>query len=198
MPIDKSVGKLKGLLKKKKITENPLINGFLENDEYFALFEKAILVPSEENKNKVEEVFKSYYEKIRINAYFNNLIKYYAIDFDKKVRKINHRFALTLDKPVGAEETEIGTLKDFLTGNMVVEETENDDKTLREEISNEILYKALEVLTETQYKVLDLIYVKNLTKKEVANLVNSSPQNVSNIHSKAIKKLKNSIVGGQK
>lgn len=198
MPIDKSVGKLKGLLKKKKITENPLINGFLENDEYFALFEKAILVPSEENKNKVEEVFKSYYEKIRINAYFNNLIKYYAIDFDKKVRKINHRFALTLDKPVGAEETEIGTLKDFLTGNMVVEETENDDKTLREEISNEILYKALEVLTETQYKVLDLIYVKNLTKKEVANLVNSSPQNVSNIHSKAIKKLKNSIGGGQK
>lgn len=197
MSIDKSIGKLKEILKKNKITENPLINGFLEDDEYFALFEKAISAPTEENKNKVEEVFKSYYEKIRMNAYFNNLIKYYSIDFDKKVRKINQRFALTLDKPVGAEETEIATLKDFLPGNMVVEETESDDKTLREEISHEILYEALEVLTETQYKILDLIYVKNLTKKEVANLVNSTPQNVSNIHSKAIKKLKNSIGGEQ-
>ncbi|MBD8589757.1 sigma-70 family RNA polymerase sigma factor [Peribacillus simplex] len=183
---------VKDLLNKGKIMVNPLLRGFLEDEEYFSLFEKAILDPTEENKDMVEEVFKSHYEKIRLESYLKNLIRYYSIDFDKKVRKIRGRFTLSLDKPIGFFES----FKDLIVDENAEDfDSEPENKTLRDEVDNELLVQALDVLTESQYKILDLIYIKNLSKSEIANLINSSPQNISQIHNKAIKKLKKSIAG---
>ncbi|WP_107842051.1 sigma-70 family RNA polymerase sigma factor [Metasolibacillus meyeri] len=190
--VDNSSLKIKKLLNNNKVLENPLVKSFLEDEEHFTLFENAILNPTQENKNKVEVMFKSYYEKIRINSYFKNLIRYYAIDFDKKIRRINNRYVLSLDRQIGKDDAESETFKELIEneGEMSFE---SEEITLRDEISNELLFQALEVLTETQYTVLDLIYVKNFTRTEVAKLMNSSPQNISNIHKKAIAKLKNCI-----
>lgn len=130
-------------------------------------------------------MFKLYYEKVRMDAYIFNLIKYYAIDFDKKIKKLNNRYLLSLDKPTIKDEKL--NLIDSI-GNSIQFTTEC--KTLRDEITDEIIIRALNSLTDYQYKILDLIYVKNLTQKEIAALVNSSPQNISNIHKKALRKLK--------
>ncbi|MCR6525379.1 sigma-70 family RNA polymerase sigma factor [Lysinibacillus capsici] len=176
------------------LKRNPLIAGFLKDNDHYEHYEKAILNPTTENKNKVEEMFKSYYEKVRMNAYIFSLIKYYAIDFDKKVKKLNNRYVLTLDKP--AINDEKVNLIDSLKSSI---QFTTECKTLKDEITDEKTIRALNSLTDYQYKILDLIYVKSLTNKEIAALVNSTPQNISNIHKKALKKLKlNLLKEGEK
>lgn len=101
------------------------------------------------------------------------------------IKKLNNRYLLSLDKPTIKDEKL--NLIDSI-GNSIQFTTEC--KTLRDEITDEIIIRALNSLTDYQYKILDLIYVKNLTQKEIAALVNSSPQNISNIHKKALRKLK--------
>lgn len=172
-------------IEENDLKKEPLIAGFLKDNRHYELYEKAILNPTIENKNKVEEIFKLYYEKVRMDAYIFNLIKYYAIDFDKKIKKLNNRYLLSLDKPTIKDEKL--NLIDSI-GNSI--QFTNECKTLRDEITDEIIIRALNSLTDYQYKILDLIYVKNLTQKEIAALVNSSPQNISNIHKKALRKLK--------
>lgn len=172
-------------IEENDLKKEPLIAGFLKDNRHYELYEKAILNPTIENKNKVEEMFKLYYEKVRMDAYIFNLIKYYAIDFDKKIKKLNNRYLLSLDKPTIKDEKL--NLIDSI-GNSIQFTTEC--KTLRDEITDEIIIRALNSLTDYQYKILDLIYVKNLAQKEIAALVNSSPQNISNIHKKALRKLK--------
>ena len=183
--------KTKEIIEKNNLLKNPLIKGFLNNEENYHLFQKAILFPNLENKNKVEEVFAKHYEQVRIDSYFRNLIKYFSIDFDKKIRKLNNRFYLTLDKPIGTESETI-THKDLIPEENKIKFGE---QTLHNEIGDESLFQALEILSESQYRILELIYVKNLTNIEIAGLMNSSPQNISNIHRKAIRKLRKDLVG---
>ncbi|MED1865861.1 sigma-70 family RNA polymerase sigma factor [Fictibacillus nanhaiensis] len=57
-------------------------------------------------------------------------------------------------------------------------------------IENERLFQAINLLTSKQQKVLDLIYVQGFNNKEVADLFKETPQNISNIHKQAIKKIK--------
>ncbi|MEY9980603.1 sigma-70 family RNA polymerase sigma factor [Lysinibacillus sp. RC79] len=196
MSINTTSKEVANLLNNSKVLENPVVKSFLENEEHFSLFEIAISTPTQENRNKVELMFKNHYEKIRINSYFKNLIRFYSIDFDKRIRKINNRFVLSLDRKIGKDDSKSETFKE-----LIEDESEinfgTEDTTLRDEISNELLYQALEILTESQYRILDLIYVKNLTRTEIAKLMNSSPQNISNIHQKAVAKLKDRIRGGK-
>lgn len=174
--------------------KNPLIKGFLENEENFRLFQKAVLSPTKENKTKVEEKFSSYYEKVRMVAYYHRLIKQYAIDFDKRLRKARDKYSLTLETPLESGNEEAETLLSLIPDEKVNENIIYE-KTLKEAISDEKLYNALKSLTETQYRILELIYARGLTTKEIADIIKSTPKNVSNIHRKAIKKLRKIMVG---
>ncbi|KGT37546.1 sigma-70 family RNA polymerase sigma factor [Weizmannia sp. CD-2023] len=186
--------KVKDLLNTSRVLKNPLIKGFLENEENFRLFQKAVLSPTKENKTKVEEKFSSYYEKVRMVAYYHRLIKQYAIDFDKRLRKARDKYSLTLETPLESGNEEAETLLSLIPDEKVNENIIYE-KTLKEAISDEKLYNALKSLTETQYRILELIYARGLTTKEIADIIKSTPQNVSNIHRKAIKKLRKIMVG---
>ncbi|NNV00968.1 hypothetical protein ETC02_17585 [Geobacillus sp. DSP4a] len=56
-------------------------------------------------KSQVQLVVKSL-------KYISNLIRFFSIDFDKKIRKLNQRFLLTLDQPL-AEDNNV-SMKDLL------------------------------------------------------------------------------------
>ena len=62
----------------------------------------------------------------------------------------------------------------------VVEESELKDK----------LEEALEILTEKEKKVVLLYYYEDLTLKEISRVMEVSESRVSQLHSKALKKLK--------
>lgn len=179
--------------KYSKSLSKPLIKNFLKDESNYVLLINYILQPNHDNKSKVDDSFKKYYKKIRDIKYYSNLIKFFSIDYDKKVKKFKSRFTLTLDQPIGDQMS--GSLKDYLVdpkseGNYHLEESYKEEESLYNLVENECLLKAFECLTKKQLKILEYIYVKKLNNKEIAKLIDSSEQNVSNTHTKAIKKLR--------
>ena len=64
-----------------------------------------------------------------------------------------------------------------------------EDSMLRQELL-EILTKAIESLRENEQTVISLYYHKNLSMKEIAQVMEVSEPRISQIHSRAIQKLK--------
>jgi RNA polymerase sigma factor (sigma-70 family) len=174
----------------KEALENPIIKGFLADENNYDLVVRAIIEPNKSNREKVDEAFTDHYNKIKKIKYINNLIRFFSIDFDKKIRKLNQRFLLTLDQPFTDDNSL--TMKDLLIDRNTNTDV-NEPCPLKEQIENEKLYQALDVLTQKQVLVLEMIYVNNLSLREIADILDSTPQNVSNLHKKALKKLKKEI-----
>ncbi|MED3778033.1 sigma-70 family RNA polymerase sigma factor [Geobacillus stearothermophilus] len=172
----------------QKALENPIIKGFLANKNNYELVVKAIIEPTKANREKVDEAFTKHYNHIKKIKYINNLIRFVSIDYDKKVRRLNQHFLLTLDQPLSNNNR--STMKDLIIDDSNVE---LDDMSLKNQIQNEKLYKSLNVLTQKQVLILEMIYVNNLSLHEIAKILGSTPQNVSNIHRKALKKLQKEI-----
>jgi RNA polymerase sigma factor (sigma-70 family) len=174
----------------KKALENPIVKGFLSNKNNFELVVRALTEPSKMNREKVDQAFTEHYKKVKKIKYISNLIHFFSIDFDKKIRKLNQRFLLTLDQPL-AEDNNV-SMKDLLMDTHTSTNV-NEQRSLKDQIENERLYRALDVLTQKQVLILEMIYVNNLTLREIANILDSTPQNVSNLHRKALEKLKREI-----
>ena len=64
-----------------------------------------------------------------------------------------------------------------------------EDSMLRQELL-EILTKAIESLRENEQTVISLYYHKNLSMKEIAQVMEVSEPRISQLHSRAIQKLK--------
>lgn len=78
-----------------------------------------------------------------------------------------------------------GTVKEF-RNNTYIEPEEAMDK---EEVKK-MLMEALELLTEKEKKVVLLYYYEDLTLKEVASVLEVSESRISQLHSKALEKMK--------
>ena len=78
-----------------------------------------------------------------------------------------------------------GTVKEFRNSTYI----EPEDAVDREEIKN-MLMEALELLTEKEKKVVLLYYYEDLTLKEVAGVLEVSESRISQLHSKALEKMK--------
>lgn len=64
------------------------------------------------------------------------------------------------------------------------------DNHLLENIESEPLINALKTLTNRQLMILDMIYHKQFTPKEISDILQTTPQNISNLHRKSLRKLK--------
>ncbi|AMA71541.1 hypothetical protein ACH33_00960 [Aneurinibacillus sp. XH2] len=58
------------------------------------------MFPTKENQEKLDEVFKTFYLKIRLLNFIFKTIYYIAINYNKKIRKHKQRYLLILDKSV--------------------------------------------------------------------------------------------------
>lgn len=91
----------------------------------------------------------------------------------------------------------ISSLEDFMDqGNEVRSSTNpsylrnEPENVVEEQELKEILAEALESLTEKEKKVVLLYYYEELTLKEISNVMEVSESRVSQLHSKALKKMK--------
>ena len=73
-------------------------------------------------------------------------------------------------------------------------ELEFNYESLLDSIEDEQLIEALKSLSDKQLLVLELIYFKGLTLKEISKIIQTTPQNVSNLHRKSLKKLKQILI----
>ncbi|MFM9532601.1 sigma-70 family RNA polymerase sigma factor [Lysinibacillus sp. IITD104] len=154
--------------------------------------QKAILYPTDLNKKLVDESFQSHYINVRKIKYVSNLIYFFSLDFDKKRRRLQKRSLLILDK--GLSEEGETTLKEL------IEDTRNENGLdhligggLLDNIEDVQLLKSLQKLTVKQLQILEMIYVKELSIKEIAQILKTTPQNISNHHRKALNKLNHSL-----
>lgn len=171
---------------------NPIIKSFLSDSQNLYLVQKAILYPTDLNKKLVDESFQSHYINVRKIKYVSNLIYFFSLDFDKKRRRLQNRSLLILDKRL-SEEGET-------TQKELIEDLRNENGLdhligggLLDRIEDVQLLKSLQKLTVKQLQILEMIYVKELSIKEIAQLLQTTPQNISNHHRKALNKLNHSL-----
>lgn len=94
----------------------------------------------------------------------------------------------------------ISSIEDFLEqGNEVKASTNRNyarvepERVVEEQELKEKLEEALELLTEKEKKVILLYYYEDLTLKEISRVMEVSESRVSQLHSKALKKLKTGL-----
>ncbi|MGM0940282.1 MAG: sigma-70 family RNA polymerase sigma factor [Bacillota bacterium] len=165
--------------------ENPIIKSFLKNRENLQLVLTAILDPTKYNMDMVDSVFQLHCVRIKKIKYISNLIYFFSIDFDKRKKREYHRNLLILDKPFPNDITT--SPKD-----LIIDEQKSDiayGDSLLDHIENEQLVMALKKLSQKQLRILEMVYLENRSLKEVAEILQLSPQNTSNHHRKALKKI---------
>ena len=69
-----------------------------------------------------------------------------------------------------------------------VEETKVEETELKEK-----LQEAMEQLTEKEHKVILLYYYEDLTLKEISKILEVSESRVSQLHTKAVTKMRNTM-----
>ncbi|MBQ9233310.1 MAG: FliA/WhiG family RNA polymerase sigma factor [Lachnospiraceae bacterium] len=94
----------------------------------------------------------------------------------------------------------ISSIEDFLEQGNEVKASSNrsyariePEKVVEESELKEKLEDALNLLTEKEKKVVVLYYYEDLTLKEISKVMEVSESRVSQLHSKALKKLKNGL-----
>ncbi|MGG3522557.1 sigma-70 family RNA polymerase sigma factor [Bacillus pseudomycoides] len=183
---------------KEKMNE-PIVRNFLKDKENYALFQEAILNPTEENTSMLNNAFAEYYRKVKVINYISNLVYFYSIDFDKRISLYKKRNLFSLTVPHEETDKSLNNL-DALTSSeedLTYNDFENMNKKddLKDHIDDDLLYKALDVLSDKQIRILTLMYLNDHTNKEVAEILNESVQTISYNHNKALSKIKEFMEG---
>ncbi|WP_240675674.1 FliA/WhiG family RNA polymerase sigma factor [Ammoniphilus sp. CFH 90114] len=93
---------------------------------------------------------------------------------------------LSLDEPVHDEEEQ----KAFRQSFIVDEKAKDPQKSLDEAVQKRILADAIDRLSEKERTVVSLFYYEDLTLTEIAEIMSLSPSRISQIHSKALLRIR--------
>ncbi|CAM4111675.1 hypothetical protein [Lederbergia lenta] len=121
--------------------ENPIIKSFMSDKRHFELVKEAVLMPTNSNKERVDNAFKKHYTKIKKTKYVSSLIYFFSIDFDKKNRKLNKQQQLILDKSI-SNDNNTTTPKELIQDESAVISGVFSTRLI-DHIENEKLYSGL-------------------------------------------------------
>ncbi|WP_019241034.1 MULTISPECIES: sigma-70 family RNA polymerase sigma factor [Bacillus] len=184
--------------KRKKYLDNDIIHSFLKNPENDKLLMQYVEHPSTFNKNQLDKAFKCFYFNIRFVSFISSTLYFNAINFDKKNRKHNNSHSLILERSIDEEGNLF--LKDTIVDEKAQEKMDNCFvHTIMDYIDEPLLYEAITLLTDKQKEIIHLYYVDCLNDTEISKILNTSQQNVSKIHQKALEKIRSYIIlkGGE-
>ncbi|WP_248926348.1 FliA/WhiG family RNA polymerase sigma factor [Paenibacillus hamazuiensis] len=108
-------------------------------------------------------------------------------EFQQMVQDIAVTTICSIDDPIKDEESE--TRLSLL----VDEKAKNPEYKVNEFFLKETLAKAIDRLTEKERTVVSLFYYEELSLSEIAEVMNLSPSRISQLHSKAILRLRGSL-----
>lgn len=162
----------------------PIVAYFLRDSNNLTLLQNAIDNPSQENRKKLDDAFREHYTRAKILTYVSKLIYFYSIDYDKRVSVSKKRQILNCvtDGDLVSKPTEC-----------IFEEKQKD---FCEVIENERLYTSFKSLNKEQKRIIELLYLYQMTNNEIAISLDMSKQLVSYYHRTALKKLKKAMIKG--
>ncbi|MEW9667660.1 FliA/WhiG family RNA polymerase sigma factor [Ammoniphilus sp. 3BR4] len=93
---------------------------------------------------------------------------------------------LSLDEPIHEEEEQKNSRQSFV----VDEKAKDPQKALDEAVQKQFLAEAIDQLSEKERTVVSLFYYEELTLTEIAEIMSLSPSRISQIHSKALLRIR--------
>jgi RNA polymerase sigma factor for flagellar operon FliA len=93
----------------------------------------------------------------------------------------------SLEDPIGEEESETRMTL------LIDEKAKNPEQKVNEFYLKETLAKAIDKLTAKERIVVSLFYFEELTLSEIAEVMNLSPSRISQLHSKAMSRLRGAL-----
>ncbi|MBD8591430.1 sigma-70 family RNA polymerase sigma factor [Peribacillus simplex] len=177
-----------------KFENDRLFQEFLSDGNNKAEFFSMLDEPTEEKALVLDQKFREFFRQKKILNYLYGMIKRFAVDYDKRVRRRNTNYILILDKQVeSGDDFNKNTLIDLIpsTAKTPLEETlVNEDLLFLENEELRILFANLK---QKQKDILKMYYSDGLTNKEIGQRFNKSPQYIQYWHKKSIQQLYKSL-----
>lgn len=175
------------------VLKQSVLKAFLEEENHEEELARSISNPTQLNIDQVNESFRTFYLELRLVKYLSQLIHFYSMDVNKRYRRHFARHSYIMDQPLSYDHSlylhDVLASKEPSTEQLVLDTS----KGLEELIENPRLYHQFLSLSDKQKIVLNLQYVHGLSHKEIAKKVGSTPQNISQIGARALKKLREAL-----
>lgn len=143
-----------------------------------------------EKAKKVEEAYQKLEQKYLRSVTDAEMSEYLQItekDFLAMLQEIAITTVTSFDDPIREEETE--SRMSFIVDDKAL----NPDYIVNQHFLKESLAKAINRLTEKERTVVSLFYFDDLSLSEIAEVMSLSPSRISQLHSKAILRLRGSL-----
>lgn len=143
------------------------------------------------NAKDIEKATTELYTKLGRNPSEQEIANYLGVSeekFQKMMSKTNLFYVLSLDMIL---EEAVENKKSFQLSSD--DENEQPEQSYLENEFKEILEAGIAALKENEQKVISLYYIEELNMKEIAKVMQVSEPRISQIHSRALQKLKHYI-----
>lgn len=137
----------------------------------------------EEAYQKLEQHYLRSVTDAEISQYLNVSEK----EFQQMLQEISITTVCSFDDPIKEEESETRLSL------MVDDKAKNPEYKVNEFFLKESLARAIDKLTEKERTVVSLFYYEELSLSEIAEVMSLSPSRISQLHSKAILRLRGSL-----
>ncbi|MCI3918999.1 FliA/WhiG family RNA polymerase sigma factor [Paenibacillus sp. TRM 82003] len=140
-----------------------------------------------EKARKIEDAYQKL-EQVHLRSVTDQEISAYLEvseqEFHRMLQDVSVASICSLEDPIREEESETRLTL------LVDERAKNPEDSVRELFLKDSLAKAIERLTEKERTVVSLFYYEELSLSEIAEVMSLSPSRISQLHSKAILRLR--------
>lgn len=148
-----------------------------------------------EKAKKIEDAFQHLEQNYLRSVNDSEMSKYLGVsekEYHNMLQEVAVMTLCSLEDPIREEETEtrLSTLID--------ENAKNPDYKVNEHFLKEALVKGIEKLTDKERTVVSLLYYEDLSLSEIAEVMSLSPSRISQLHSKAILRLRGNLEKNKK
>lgn len=143
-----------------------------------------------EKAKKIEEGYQHLEQQYLRSVTDSEMSSYLNIsekEFQSMLQEVAVMTLCSLEDPIREEESETRLTL------LVDEKAKNPDYKVREFYLRDSLAKGIEKLTEKERTVVSLLYYEDLSLSEIAEVMSLSPSRISQLHSKAILRLRGSL-----
>lgn len=143
-----------------------------------------------EKAKKVEEAYQLLEQRNLRSVTDAEISEYLQItenDFHQLLQEIAVTTVTSIDEPIKEDDT------DARLSLLIDDKAKNPEYTVNEVFLKETLAKAIDRLTEKERIVVSLFYFEELSLSEIAEVMSLSPSRISQLHSKAVLRLRGSL-----
>ncbi|MDF2670709.1 MAG: polymerase sigma factor SigD [Paenibacillus sp.] len=143
-----------------------------------------------EKAKRVEDAYQKLEQEYLRSVTDSEMSEYLQIsdkEFQQMLQEISVTTIFSFDEPIKDEESETRLSL------MIDEKAKNPEYKVNEYYLKESLAKAIEKLTDKERTVVSLFYYEELSLSEIAEVMALSPSRISQLHSKAILRLRGSL-----